>query len=199
MYRKHNGSFTKEYKCWSAIKGRCLNPDNEWYHIYGGRGIKICDRWIGEHGFENFLADMGESPTPKHSLDRIDVNGNYEPSNCRWATWEEQANNKRNNIYIEHNGTTHTLCEWCKIFNVDTKRARKRYHRGLSFEKIFQKESLPKLGSVGTYSDDEVRFIRNNENNYDVCRELFRKEYNRDLKKGTYYAIKSKRRYAEVI
>ena len=138
MYRKHSGCYTLTYGSWSSLKARCLNPNSEAYSYYGGRGIKLCDRWQGEHGFENFLADMGERPGKGYSLDRIDVNGNYEPSNCRWATAKEQANNKRNNVIIEHNGETHTFPEWCEIFGVENvSRARKRYGRGLPFETVF--------------------------------------------------------------
>ena len=104
MFRKHSGCFTLTYSSWASLKARCSNPSYRHYSDYGGRGIKVCNRWLGEHGFENFLADMGERPTSQHSIDRIDVNGNYEPSNCRWATSVVQANNKRNNIIIEHNG-----------------------------------------------------------------------------------------------
>ena len=83
---------------------RCTNPHDKNYRHYGGRGITVCERWLGEHGFGNFLLDMGERPPgrtarrAKWSLDRIDVNGNYEPSNCRWATPEQQAQNKRNRL-----------------------------------------------------------------------------------------------------
>jgi hypothetical protein len=73
--------------------GRCENSNVERYPSYGGRGIKVCERWRGS--FKNFLADMGRKPTPKHSIDRIDVDGNYEPGNCRWATNSEQQRNKR--------------------------------------------------------------------------------------------------------
>ena len=89
-----------EYKIWDGIKQRCLNETSHAYHRYGGRGITICDRWTGHDGFNNFIADMGPRPEPKseYSIDRVDNHGNYEPSNCRWATWKEQHNNKRTNL-----------------------------------------------------------------------------------------------------
>ena len=78
---------------------RCYNPHNRNYVNYGARGIKVCDRW--RESFENFLIDMGRRPSAQHSIDRIDVNGNYEPSNCRWATAKEQMNNQRKRARIE--------------------------------------------------------------------------------------------------
>lgn len=84
---------------WMTMKARCTNPNSQKFPIYGGRGIKVCARWIvGEgklHPFDCFVADMGERPTPSHSIDRINVDGDYEPENCRWATPSEQARNKR--------------------------------------------------------------------------------------------------------
>jgi len=92
--KKFGGSTkTPEYRTYLAMKQRCTNPKHNRYQAYGGRGIKICDRWF--ESFQNFLEDMGPRPTITHSIDRIDVNGNYEPLNCKWATPEEQQVNKR--------------------------------------------------------------------------------------------------------
>lgn len=94
------GSLSPEYRAWMAMNSRCSNKNGHAYDRYGGRGIKVCQRW--KRSFPNFLEDMGHRPSSKHSLDRIDVNGNYEPDNCRWATDSIQGTNKRNNL--EHPG-----------------------------------------------------------------------------------------------
>jgi hypothetical protein len=86
------GNETREYRAWSDMRRRCRNPKRKDWPDYGGRGIKVCDRW---QIYTNFLADMGRKPGPKYSLDRIDNDGNYEPSNCRWATTKEQYHNRR--------------------------------------------------------------------------------------------------------
>jgi hypothetical protein len=89
----HREARTAEYRCWISMKTRCLNPNTEDFKHYGGRGITICEKWL--NSYEAFLADMGRRPTSKHSIDRVDVNGHYEPGNCRWATAGEQRRNQR--------------------------------------------------------------------------------------------------------
>lgn len=106
---KHGLSHSKTYKIWKSIKYRCLNKKCEFYRIYGGRGITICDRW--KNSFENFYADMGECPSG-FSIERMNNGGNYEPSNCKWASNFEQGRNKRTNTYIEFNGERKIIADW---------------------------------------------------------------------------------------
>lgn len=113
---KRGSKRNKEYTAWQHMKSRCLNPNTKNYSNYGGRGIKVCDRWLK---FENFYLDIGDAPSPKHSLDRYpDVNGNYEPSNCRWATDKEQQRNRRDNLIIKLGNVEKPMCEWAEIFNI---------------------------------------------------------------------------------
>jgi hypothetical protein len=90
---QHGMTGTSEHRTWVSMRGRCLNSNDKAYHYYGGRGIKICDRWL--NSFSSFLEDMGMKPTKFHTIERVDVNGNYEPSNCIWITKSEQGKNKR--------------------------------------------------------------------------------------------------------
>lgn len=92
-YEKHGKEGTREYRIWCVMKSRCTNPNMEFYDIYGGRGIKVCDRWL--NSFINFYNDMGRCPDPTFSIDRKDSNGDYTPINCRWASIQDQALNHR--------------------------------------------------------------------------------------------------------
>lgn len=107
---RKNGVRPDEYRIWSNMKYRCSSVYEKNYY---GRGIIVCDRWV--NSYDNFLSDMGPRPSKKHSIDRIDVNGNYEPSNCRWATSYEQFRNKTNNRWIEFHGWSMILKDWADI------------------------------------------------------------------------------------
>jgi hypothetical protein len=117
-----------EYQVWRWMKARCLNPKDCNFKHYGGRGITICPEWI--NNFETFLKDMGERPSPNHSIDRINVNGNYEPSNCRWATIHEQANNRRSNRIFTLNGKSQTLTQWAIESKSSPSAIKNRLNRG---------------------------------------------------------------------
>ena len=103
---------SSEYTSWAGMRGRCNNPKVKCYPYYGGRGITVCDRWSS---FENFLEDMGSKPTPHHTLDRINSDGIYEPSNCRWATRYEQRINQRPNRCVTYRGAQMTLMDAIRV------------------------------------------------------------------------------------
>ena len=122
---KHGMKGTKEYCAWSELKQRCNNPKEPQYKNYGARGIKVCDRWL--HSFENFFADMGKAPAGC-SIDRIDVNGDYCPKNCRWADNETQQYNRRDTVKITFDGITETLLYWSKKTGIPAKNLYSRFH-----------------------------------------------------------------------
>lgn len=125
-----------EYAAWACMKNRCYDVTSASYPRYGGRGIKVCDRW--KYDFLNFKKDMGLRP-PGHSLDRIDVNGNYEPGNCRWATRKEQARNRRRSFHIEYRGERKLFIEWCEQFDVKYPLAYRRLKAGWSVDDALTK------------------------------------------------------------
>lgn len=130
----HGMTATSEYRIWKGIKSRCYNRNRKQYPRYGGRGITICDRWC--NSFETFLADMGKRPSINHSIERRDNNGNYTPDNCYWATWTEQARNKRNNVLHTKDGITKSLTEWAEYLGMPSKTLFSRYYRGHSTDVI---------------------------------------------------------------
>lgn len=111
--KTHGLSSHKVYVCWSKIKMRCHNPSNPDFPLYGGRGISVFSEW--RNNFSSFFDCIGLPPSPQHTIDRIDNNGNYEPGNVRWATAEQQANNTRRSVRISFNGTPITISEASKI------------------------------------------------------------------------------------
>lgn len=125
----HGRAHTPECEAWRQMKQRCLNKKGRFYRNYGGRGISICQQWM--NSFEAFYADMGPRPSKRHSLDRIDNDGNYEPKNCRWATKKQQSRNVRTNAKITHDGQTLTIVEWSEKTGIPYSRIRNRHKKGL--------------------------------------------------------------------
>ena len=107
---------SREYRAWTAMKERCYNTHADRYERYGGRGITVCERWM--ESFENFLEDVGPAPSSKHSIDRKEVDGNYEPGNCQWATPREQSLNKSNSVRAAVYGKTMPVLDWSAISGI---------------------------------------------------------------------------------
>lgn len=126
-----------EYTSWRSMLARCGNPNDPYYARYGGRGIKVCDQWL--HDFHCFLRDLGLRPTIKHTLDRVNNNGNYEPGNCRWATCSEQANNRHNSVCVTYQGQTKTISQWAEVSGINKITLYWRYHQGWRNERLFAK------------------------------------------------------------
>lgn len=136
--RKHGDFGTKLYGVWAAMKRRILNKNSNYYSEYGGRGISICKEWLEYLPFKDWAINNGYQDGL--TLDRIDVNGNYEPSNCRWVTWETQHYNKRNTVFIEYKGKKYNLKEISKITGLNLRTIKGRYERGWTAEQIFCKQ-----------------------------------------------------------
>lgn len=115
--RSKNMYLSPTYKSWISAKQRCYNQSSSQYNNYGGRGIAMCERW--KNSFTAFLEDMGERPSKKHTLDRINVDGNYEPQNCRWATPIEQSNNRRNNRILEVGDKRLSVAQFSRLYGIN--------------------------------------------------------------------------------
>ena len=140
-YSKHgfapkNEKRSNIYRRWQHMVQRCINPNDRDYARYGAKGVQVCERW---RDFANFLEDMGTPPSDVHSIDRVDVTGNYEPSNCRWATPREQANNRRTTRYLTIRGETKPLSMWCEQYGIGSKTVLHRLKRGMSHEEAITK------------------------------------------------------------
>lgn len=135
--RSHGRSKTPEFTAWLGAKVRCYNPKYYLFRRYGGRGIKVCDKWL--NSFEAFYADMGPKPSPKHSLDRHpDRDGNYEPENCRWATGSEQARNRSDTLMVEVAGVNIPLATLAEMIGISSVTIRARLALGWTVEKALQ-------------------------------------------------------------
>lgn len=140
---KHNKSKTKLYDVWTNMRQRCLNPNNPRYKNYGGRGITICEEW---NDFQNFydwaIAHGYDENLNKEkklcTLDREDVDGNYEPSNCRWITNKQQQNNKKDTILYEYNNKFYTISEWADILNLPLNVLKSRITRGWNIKRVLE-------------------------------------------------------------
>lgn len=130
----HGQSKSGEYHSWFAMKQRCTNSKSAMYHLYGGRGISVCERWTDS--FEDFLQDMGPKPTPNHSIERRENSGNYEPDNCHWATTKQQNNNQRSNVRITHGGKTLNIAQWSSLLGIPRPTLYNRVRRGWSLDQV---------------------------------------------------------------
>lgn len=135
---KHGLSRTSEYRAWQTMRLRCTVPSNPAYEDYGGRGIRVCDRWL--NSVATFVADMGLKPSSKHELDRRDNNGHYEPDNCRWVLRTVNSRNRRSSKLLTFRGETRTVVEWCEVLNLRYPAILKRLESGQTVEQAL---SLP--------------------------------------------------------
>jgi hypothetical protein len=131
--RRKELSQSKTYKAYKNMKSRCLNPNTPYYYLYGGRGIKVCKRWLKSYLL--FLEDLGERPGEDYSLDRIDVNGDYQPDNCRWVKMSVQANNRRDNHHLVHDGQSLTIQQWANKIGIKSNTLLYRIKRGWSIDR----------------------------------------------------------------
>ena len=139
-YEKHGMDRTPEHRAWVSMKQRCNNPKKKEYPHYGGRGIKVCDEWM--HSFAAFYRHVGDRPTGKHSIDRIDVNGGYEPGNVRWATQQEQIDNTTVVRMVSLNGRTQSISAWERELGLSKGQVRSREASGWSLEQAILTPSV---------------------------------------------------------
>lgn len=137
----HGSSESPEFSTWIDIQTRCYNPRSTGYRNYGGRGIRVCDRW--RSNFSHFLEDMGKRPTGC-SIDRINNDGDYEPGNCRWATRVDQANNRRTNVFLTIGGKSKTISQWAEFTGIKMATIHRRFKVGYRGEALIQ--PLQKVG-----------------------------------------------------
>lgn len=185
----HGMSNTRLYRIWKNMNKRCSCEKDQKYKNYGGRGIKVCDRWRGENGFINFLEDMGEEYFEKASIygeenisiDRINVDGNYEKSNCRWATRDQQMNNKTDNRIVVYNGESLTLMQAIEKYapNLPYTTALGRLNNGWSIDDIISipsKELVEYNGELLTVHELYVKYA-----DHRICESTFKNRFHKGI------------------
>ena len=201
---KHNQSHSRLYKVFNSLKQRCINPNDKGYKNYGGRGITVCDEWLDkENGFINFYnwaMANGYDENAKFqecTIDRIDVNGNYCPENCRWVSNKEQALNRTNSRIFEYKGKKQTLKEWSKELNVSYKIFQTYTHKGQSIEEILneikQRECYKDTRKVVLISKNNHEIFGEFNNIFEACRKLGLK---RSQMSSAYKAANGKRNHS---
>lgn len=136
MFYKHGYSGTAEHNAWRNMRRRCYTKSNPIYHLYGGRGIRVCDRW--NESFLNFLEDMGPRPSTRHTLERVNNNRGYGPENCCWATMKEQHRNTRRNRFVSFQGERLTLADWAQRKGLHPATLHSRLRRGWPLAKALE-------------------------------------------------------------
>lgn len=161
-YKLHGGKHEHLYQIWCGMKQRCCNPNNKNYARYGGRGIIICEEWLNDYSaFRKWSMENGYEDNGELSIDRIDNNGNYEPSNCRWTNVIVQANNRRSNVLITHNGKTQTLREWSEETGICMDNLYYRYRAGRTPEEILRKYDVHNIGCTRVdVTEENVRELK---------------------------------------
>lgn len=143
--RTHGLSKTNEYDIYMKILHRCYNNNDKRWNRYGGRGIVVCDEWLGSKGFTNFISSMGNRPSKIHSVGRINNDGPYSPENCRWETQDEQSSNKENSVIYSHNGESRCLSQWAKALGMTSGALKKRVNKW-GIHEAFSRPVQPKTG-----------------------------------------------------
>lgn len=146
-----------EFVSYASMKQRCLNPKNPAYHRYGGRGITICEQWLGDDGWPQFLKDMGRKPTLNHSIERKNNNLGYSPDNCKWATKGEQQNNREVSVKIAWRGETFTVTEWARKLGITPASLTKRLNsKGWTLDEALTEPSqAANIGKLYSFNGQE--------------------------------------------
>lgn len=175
---KHGLCKSPEYRIWSGMRRRCNNRRDKSFRNYGGRGIKVCERW-GD--FRLFLADMGFRPSSLHSIDRINNDGDYEPKNCRWASEEVQRSNTSRNKYLTRDGRTQTIRQWATELGLSKSTLRTRLQSGMSVIEAlsrthdYRRQQYCRQGHILT--EDNVYHRPNGKRECRICRTATRNRY----------------------